>query len=138
MQTTTQLTDQAAAGGLMAAFAAYWVLLLLLTIITLWAYWKIFVKAGKPGWAAIIPIYNVIVLLEIVGRPVWWVVLLLIPFVNIVVYAIVIMDLATSFGKGLGFAIGLLLLPFIFMLILAFGSATYTSRNQPAAVANPV
>jgi hypothetical protein len=137
MPTTTQLTDQAATGSMLAALGAYWLFFLLVSIIMLWAYWKIFVKAGKPGWAAIIPIYNVIVLLEIVGRPIWWIVLLLIPFVNIVVYAIVIMDLATSFGKGLGFAIGLILLPFIFLLILAFGSATYGARSQTMGAATP-
>jgi len=124
------LSDQAASGGLTAAFGAYWFFMMALTIVMLVAYWVIFTKAGKPGWASLIPIYNVIVLLEIVGRPIWWIVLLFIPLVNIVVYAIVIMDLATSFGKGLGFAIGLILLPYIFLLILAFGSATYQGKSS--------
>jgi hypothetical protein len=88
-------------------------------------YWKIFTKAGKPGWAAIVPIYNIIVLLEIVNKPVWWIVLLLIPCVNLVVMVLVIIELAKVFGKSTGFAVGLLLLGIIFLPILAFGDAEY-------------
>ena len=68
--------------------------------------WKIFVKAGKPGWAAIVPIYNLVVLLEIVGKPIWWIVLFLIPCANIVAAVLVALGLAKSFGKETGFAIG--------------------------------
>ncbi len=92
--------------------------------------WKIYAKADKPGWAAIVPIYNIIVLLEIVGRPLWWIVLFLIPFVNFIVAAVVSVDLAKSFGKDIGFGIGLFLLGFIFGPILAFGDARY---EGPAA-----
>ena len=92
--------------------------------------WKIFEKAGRPGWAAIIPIYNIIVLLEIVGRPVWWIVLLLIPIVNIVVGFLLALDLSRSFGHDLAFALGLFFLGFLFYPILAFGSDTY---RGPAA-----
>lgn len=94
------------------------------------ALWKIFAKAGKPGWAAIVPIYNAVVLLEIVGRPVWWIILMFIPFVNIVIAIILAIDLAKSFGKGGGFAAGLILLSPIFYPILGFGSAQY---QGPAA-----
>jgi len=96
----------------------------------LWVFWKIFEKAGKPGWAAIIPIYNVIVLLEIVGRPVWWILLLFIPVVNIVVGFLLALDLSRSFGHELAFALGLFFLGFIFYPILAFGADTY---RGPAA-----
>ena len=65
--------------------------------------WKIFVKAGKPGWGCIVPIYSTILQLEIAGRPIWWIFLMLIPFVNIVVSIIVILDFAKAFGKGTGF-----------------------------------
>lgn len=87
--------------------------------------WKVFAKAGKPGWAAIVPIYNLIVILEIIGRPVWWIILLLIPCVNFVIIFILMIDLAKSFGKGAGFGIGLALLGPIFIPMLGFGSATY-------------
>ena len=92
--------------------------------------WKIFVKAGQPGWAAIIPIYNAYILTKIVGRPWWWLLLMLIPFVNIVIAIILAIDLAKSFGKGGGFAVGLILLGFVFYPILAFGDARY---QGPAA-----
>ena len=87
--------------------------------------WKIFTKAGKPGWAAIVPIYNIVVVLEIVNRPIWWIVLTLIPVVNFVVAIILAIDLAKSFGKGTGFGVGLILLGPIFSAILAFGDARY-------------
>lgn len=103
----------------------YLVVILLIVI----SMWKIFVKAGKPGWAAIVPIYNLIVILEIAGKPIWWFILLLIPFVNIIVLIMVLIAFAKNFGKGAGFAIGMLILPFIFYPMLAFGDAKY----QPVA-----
>jgi hypothetical protein len=87
--------------------------------------WKVYVKAGKPGWAAIVPIYNVIVLLEIVGKPLWWVLLMFVPLVNVIVAVILYVRLSRKFGYDVGFAIGLLLLSFIFWPILGFGSAQY-------------
>jgi hypothetical protein len=87
--------------------------------------WKVFDKAGEPGWAAIIPIYNAVVLLKIVGRPIWWLILMLIPIVGIVVSLLLVVDLAKSFRQGIGYALGLLFLPFIFWPMLAFGDASY-------------
>ena len=92
--------------------------------------WKLYEKAGKPGWASLIPIYNVWVLLEIAGRPGWWILLLFIPFANVVIWIIVALDLAKSFGKDTLWGIGLILFPEIFYLILGFGSARY---EGPAA-----
>lgn len=106
------------AGGL---FTIYLVIL----IIVVAALWKIFTKAGKPGWAAIIPIYNIIVLLEIVGKPIWWLLMFLIPFVNFIFAIWVTNLLSKSFGKTEAFTVGLVLLPFIFYPILGFGDATY-------------
>jgi hypothetical protein len=95
--------------------------------------WKTFEKAGKPGWASIIPIYNGIVMLQIAGRPVWWFFLYLIPLVNIIIAFIVMIDFAESFGKGVGFALGLIFLPIIFFPILAWGDAQYQGpRTGPA------
>ncbi len=98
---------------------------LILVALAIVAYWKIFTKAEQPPWAAIIPFYNVIVLLRVVGRPWWWLFLFLIPLVNLVVLVIVSYDLAKSFGHGMWFTVGLVFLPMIFALILAFGSARY-------------
>ncbi len=91
--------------------------------------WRVFSKAGKPGWAAIIPIYNMIVELEIVGRPWYWLLLMVIPVVNIVFGILMTIRLAVVFGKGGGFALGLIFLPFIFLPILAFDSSTYLGPN---------
>ncbi len=108
--------------GVVGALMFVYFAVLIVCIASLWA---VFSKAGKPGWAALVPIYNLIVLLEIVGRPLWWFVLLLIPFVNFVVLIILTVDLAKSFGKGIGYAMGLLFLSFIFYPMLGFGDAKY-------------
>lgn len=103
---------------------------LALFVLIIASVWKIFTKAGRPGWAAIIPIYNTIVQLQIVGRPVWWIVLLFIPLVNIVFAIIMLNDLSKSFGRGVGTTLLLLFLPFIGFPMLGFGSAKYVG---PAA-----
>ena len=111
-----------AAAGMGIGMTIFSVALLVLMIA---ATWKIFEKAGKPGWAAIVPIYNFIVLLEIAGKPLWWIVLLLIPFVNIVILIMVTISVAKNFGKGVGFALGMLFLSPIFYPMLAWGDAQY-------------
>jgi hypothetical protein len=106
-------------------------ILAVVAIFMIAAVWKVFTKAGQPGWAAIIPIYNLYVQLKIVGRPGWWLILFIIPFVNIIVSLIVAVDLAKSFGKGAGFGVvGLWLFGIIGYPVLGFGSATY---RGPAA-----
>jgi hypothetical protein len=87
--------------------------------------WTIFTKAGQPGWAAIIPIYNFIILLKIVGKPTWWLLLFLIPVVNYVFIIWTYNMLSKSFGKDEGFTAGLVLLGIVFFPILAFGDAKY-------------
>jgi hypothetical protein len=111
------------------------ILYLALIVVVIAGMWKMYAKAGQPGWASIIPIYNIIVLLRIVGRPLWWILLLFIPVVNFVIAIIVMIDLAKSFGKGVGFALGLAFLSPIFIPILGFGSARYigpTAGTAPA------
>jgi len=103
---------------------------LAITILVIAAMWKVFEKAGEPGWAAIIPIYNWFVLLKIAGRPAWWFILLLILFP--IIWIIISIDVAKRFGKGAGFGIGLALLGFIFYPILGFGDARYTPGLAPA------
>lgn len=103
---------------------------LLIALIIIASAWKVFEKAGEPGWAAIIPIYNIIIMLKIAGKPAWWVILFLIPFVNLIVAIITLIAFCARFGKGAGFAIGMVILPFIFWPLLAWGgssSATATA-----------
>ncbi len=128
-----------AAVGIMALLAAMMVPLLIVMAVYIISMWKIFEKAGQPGWAAIVPIYNIIVQLNVQGRPTWWIVWYLVPFVNyvsgLVMFIIAGLDLAKRFGKSGGFAAGLILLNPIFLLILAFGSARY--QGAPTAIVAP-
>lgn len=101
------------------------VIYLAIIILTITAIWKIFNKAGKPGWTCIIPIYGTFILLKIVGKPWWWFLLFCVPFVNIIFFIWTINLLSKSFGKNVGFTIGLFLLAPIFFSILAFGNAKY-------------
>jgi len=110
---------------------------LLIALFLIVAMWKVFTKAGQPGWACIIPIYNLYVWCKIVGRPWWWILLMLIPFVNFIIAIIVCIDMAKSFGKGAGFGIGLALLGIIFLPILGFGSAQYQGPAVAAASQPP-
>jgi len=112
-------------GGSVLGSILYFVLI----VFFIYCLWRVFSKAGKPGWAAIVPFYNVIVELEIVGKPWYWLLLMLIPVVNVVLGIIVMVRMAKVFGKGGGFAVGLVLLPFIFLPILAFDSSTYLGPN---------
>lgn len=97
-------------------------------------FWKVFTKANQPGWAAIVPFYNIYIMLKIVGRPGWWLILCIIPLVNFIAFIILSIDMAKSFNKGTGFGVGLLFLGFIFYPILGFGDATYAG---PSATALP-
>ena len=110
---------------------------LLLALLLIVAMWKVFTKAGQPGWASIIPIYNLYIWCKIVGRPGWWILLMFIPFVNIIVGIILCIDMAKSFGKGVGFGIGLALLGIIFWPILGFGSAQYQGPSASPGVTVP-
>lgn len=113
--------------------AVFWLAVMLLMVVS---GWRIFKKAGKPGWAILVPIYNAIVMLQICRRPGWWFILLLIPLVNLVIAIILAIDLAKVFGHGAGFGIGLILAGFIFYPILAFDSSQYQALPPaPAAAA---
>jgi hypothetical protein len=122
-------TDDSGGAAAAAGGGFITIVYLALVVLVIASMWKIFVKAGEPGWAAIIPIYNLVVLLKIAGRPIWWIVLCLIPFVNLIVFILISIDVARKFGKGTGFGIGLALLGFIFYPMLAFSDAQY----NPAA-----
>ena len=111
--------------GFMAMLAGLFFVMMIPFLVMIIAMWKVFTKAGKPGWASIVPLYNTIVMLEIVGKPWWWLLLMCIPLVGIVIAIIVMIELCKSFGKGGGFIVGMILLGPIFMCILGFGSAQY-------------
>ena len=100
-------------------------IILAVVVFIIAAMWKIFEKAGQPGWAAIVPIYNCYVLLKIVGKPGWWLLLFLIPIVNYVFIIWTYNMLSKSFGKEEGFTVGLVLLGIVFFPILGFGDAKY-------------
>jgi hypothetical protein len=123
---------QMAAGGGAGVF-----LVQLVIVLAIWAFmfWKVFTKAGQPGWASLIPIYNGVVLLQIAGKPVWWIILFLIPIVGLIMALLVCLGVAENFGKGAGFGIGLWLLSIIFFPILGFGSAEY--QGGGGALADP-
>jgi hypothetical protein len=110
----------------------FWICYFVVIILLIAGMWKVFSKAGQPGWAVLIPIYNLYILCKVAGRPGWWLLLMLIPFLNLIILIILDIDVAKAFGKGVGFGIGLILLPFIFWPILGFGSAQYQGGGASA------
>ena len=92
--------------------------------------WKAFAKAGQPGWASLIPIYNIYVMTQIAKKPGWWVLLMFIPIVSIVVMFMLMISIAKNFGKEAGFGVGLALLGLIFWPILGFGDAVYAGVDK--------
>lgn len=148
---TTTKTDTGLAAGVAAFFAAYFIVILIVAAIMVVSLWKLFVKAGKPGWAAIVPIYNVMVYAEVAGKPGWWglgVFLSFVPFVGwiaaLAVQIYLSIEFAKAFGKEPIWAALLILLPIIGYPILAFSKDTkYTlggskpSGTKPAAPTPP-
>lgn len=108
-----------------AIIAAMMIPIIIVSAIVIISYWKIFEKAGKPGWASLIPFYNIIVLLEIVGKPTWWIILIIFPCTSFIFAIWVTNLLSKSFGQSEGFTIGLLLLGVVFYPILGFGNYKY-------------
>jgi Family of unknown function (DUF5684) len=136
-----QVTYESSGVGV-AAILLYVVVVYAILVIP---YWMIFTKAGREGWPALIPIYSTYILLKVIGRPGWWLILLIVPVVNVVIYIIMMNDLSKSFGHGVGFTLGLLFLSIIFVYILAFGSSTYrgagatgTAMSSPPPPPMPV
>ncbi|MEM7158512.1 MAG: DUF5684 domain-containing protein [Myxococcota bacterium] len=101
---------------------------LVITIGVIAGFWKVFTKAGQPGWASLIPIYNIYVMTQIAGKPAWWLVLFLIPIANIIVAILLFVAMAEKFGKSAGFGVGMAFLGFIFIPILGFGDAQYNAN----------
>lgn len=120
----------------MVSFAAVFFVLIYFAVIILLiaSFWRVYEKAGHPGWASLIPFYNIYIMLKIAGKPGWWLLLLFIPIVNIIVLIIVNIEIAKAFGKDTGYGVGLAILGFIFYPMLAFGDAQYQHADQYASL----
>ncbi len=134
------MTEQEMAGaGLLAGFGlmmlAIWFAIALVLFASIW---KLFTKAGQPGWAAIIPFYNTYVMVvPICGLHIMWFIFFFVPVLNMVASIYLPFKLASAYGKGAGFGIGLILLPFIFLPLLAFGSSTWVGAGDAQAAPAP-
>ena len=126
-------------GALAGMMAFIWIIVMVIGILQIVAMWKIFVKAGKPGWVSIIPIYNIIVMCEIAEKEWWYILLMCIPLVNIYAMFVIYNEIAKKFGKGVGFTIGMILLPFVFFMILGFGKdSVYNDTSLETETSNIV
>ncbi len=133
IETTSFEVTTLDAGTTVAIGGFFFVWMFIIWFIYIIAFWKVFEKAGEPGWKSIVPIYNMWVMFEIAGRPGWWLLLMFIPLVNFVVAIILALDMAKVFGKSSAFGIvGLWLFSFIGYLILGWGDATYTKPGGQA------
>jgi hypothetical protein len=120
--------DGAATAAAGIGFLVVLLISLALVLVTVAGVWKTFTKADEPGWAAIVPIYNFYVMLKIGGNDWWWLLLFLVPLVNIYAQYRMFKGLAAAFGRGLGFTLGLFFLPFVFFPIIGFGDYEYEGR----------
>lgn len=107
-------------------------------LIILAANWKIYTKAGYPGWAVFVPIYNLYIMVKIAGKPGWWMVLIFLPVVSIIILIVINIGIAQNFGKGVGYGLGLAFLPLIFVPMLGFGSAQYQANKVNLFTGNAV
>ena len=127
LQVEPSSMDSTPGGGVVFALYIYFLIAFTLFLIT--STWIVYAKADRPGWACLIPIYNIIVLLQIAGKPWWWLFLYMIPVVGLIIMILHMIALAEAFGKGAGYGIGLFFLGFIFFPLLAFGDAEYSGGN---------
>lgn len=132
--------DAAVAGGIIALLGAFMFVFALVGLVVLVGMWKAFSKAGQPGWAAIIPVYNLVVLFRVAGQSGWLALTFLLNFIPVVGglawLGIVIwnhINVSKRFGHGVGFALGLVFLAPIFWLILGFGSSKYVGDQAAQA-----
>jgi len=128
-----QDAGNAPSAALLGMGLIFFLVLMVVALVLIIAMWRVYTKAGQPGWAILIPIYNIYILLKIAGRPGWWVILYIIPLVNIVIALLVAIDIAKSFGQSATFGVVLLfLLSAVGYLMLGFGNYKYVG---PAALA---
>lgn len=122
--------NDAAVAAMAAGSIVYSLIVLAITIVVLVGLWKVFEKAGKPGWGAIVPFYNLYCLFEMTFGTGWLFLLMFIPCVGQIMLIIMWVKLAMAFDKGVGFGIGILFLPFIFIPMLGFGDAQYVGPSK--------
>ncbi|HBG71724.1 MAG: hypothetical protein A2W93_06565 [Bacteroidetes bacterium GWF2_43_63] len=120
---------------MIAMILVYLVIMIFLVIVPMW---KIFTKAGQPGWAVLVPIYNIYVMTLIAKKPAWWlIIILLVPIANFIFLIMLLHAISVNFGKGVGFTLGLIFLSIIFIPILGYGSAQYNPPVEPVAPVYP-
>ena len=118
-------------GGLSGFIILPLILYVILLIILLMGIWRMFEKGGIPGILGLIPIVNIFFLAKLAGKPMWWALLFMIPFVNVVIAILILIGIAERFGRGIGTALGLVFLTPIFFCILGYGSAEYSGPTEP-------
>ena len=117
------------AGGFLLGGVIMWIIGMAVGVFLIISMWKLFTKAGRKGWAAIVPVYSIIVMLEIAELPMWYLALFLIPFANIYAMFKVYIEIAHKFGKSTGFGVGMVFLSIVFIPMLAFGKDEYKGGN---------
>lgn len=122
--------NDAAVAAMAAGSIVYSLIVLAIAIVVLVGLWKVFEKAGKPGWGAIVPFYNLYCLFDMTFGTGWLFLLMFIPCVGQIMLIIMWVKLAMAFDKGVAFGIGILFLPFIFVPMLGFGDAQYVGPSK--------
>lgn len=141
LQMSDPAADAAATAALGGFFLVTMIITLVITLIVVISMWRLFTKAGKPGWAAIVPIYNIIVMLEIAGKPLWWVIMFFLPIANVVFTILTYIDFAKAYGKDALWGVLLAFFTPIVAPIMAFSKNTqYVGAQAPVTqpVAEPV
>ena len=116
----------------MMPFIGFMIVALIISAVTIAGIWQIFVKADEPGWKSLVPLYNVILWLRMIGRPWWYVLALVTPITAVILWIILAFGTARSFKRGIFFALGVTFLPFIFIPALGFGQAEYIGGMGPS------
>lgn len=127
MLAQTVETSSSGGGAGIAIAVVLWIAFIAIYVVSLW---KIFTKMGQPGWSGIIPILNYVIIARLSGKQWWYGLLPLVPCIGIIFVIILLFDLAKLFGQGGGFTVGLVLLPIIFLPILAFGQYQYQGPQE--------
>jgi len=128
-QDITTTTSSSGGGAATGIFLVVYLAFIALVLVSMW---KIFAKMTQPGWYGIVPIFNYVVIAKLSGKEWWWGLLVLVPCIGVIFVIILLNELSKLFGKGVGYTVGLVLLPFIFLPMLAFGSAEYQGPREQA------